>query len=127
MGVKALKEIFLRYKRIPCLSDANIHAVYGTVKNYFRSLLKPLIPHARWADVARAVDSKDKMDIGPMLHQTISELPQPNRDTLAYMIIHLKWVASSSNSKMLLAILHLAQIYLHCLLKQKNNSWLWRI
>ncbi|KAF2896541.1 hypothetical protein ILUMI_09632 [Ignelater luminosus] len=98
--VKALKERFLRGRGVPCLSDADIHVVCGTVKNFLRSLLEPLIPHARWADVVRAVESKDKMDVGPILYQIISELPQPNQDTLAYMIMHLKRVASSPNCKM---------------------------
>jgi len=32
----------------------------------------------------------DELDASSDLYQAISELPQPNRDTLAYLILHLQ-------------------------------------
>lgn len=41
-------------------------------------------------DVNVLVEIKDDGNSLAMLYQTISELPQPNRDTLACLMIHLQ-------------------------------------
>lgn len=63
--------------------------VCGTVKDFLRSLEEPLVTYARWNDFVNAVSANDVKDVAPALFQLISELPQPNRDTLAYLILHL--------------------------------------
>lgn len=37
------------------------------------------------------------------MFQCISELPQPNRDTLAYIVVHLQKVAESTSCQMPIA------------------------
>lgn len=43
------------------------------------------------------------------MYQAVSELPQANRDTLAFLMIHLQRVAQSPNTKMDIA--NLAKIF----------------
>lgn len=88
--VKSLKERFLKGKGAPCLNDIDIHVICGTVKDFLRSLHEPIITYGLWKKFVDAVEAKDPNDTQPSLYQAISELPQPNRDTLAYMILHLQ-------------------------------------
>lgn len=53
-------------------------------------LTEPLVTYGRWKDFVHAVKAQDQQDIVPALIQCVSELPQPNRDTLAYMMLHLQ-------------------------------------
>lgn len=62
----------------------------SVVKNFLRSLDEPLIPDKFCKDLIVAINVKDIKDITPTILQILSELPQPNRDSLAYMLIHLK-------------------------------------
>ncbi|KAG8228005.1 hypothetical protein J437_LFUL007978, partial [Ladona fulva] len=88
--VRALKEKFLRGKGAPNLSGYDIHVVCGALKDFLRSLREPLITHGLWHDFARASEAVDPGDCVASLYQAVSELPQPNRDTLAYLILHLQ-------------------------------------
>ena len=91
MGVvKALKERFLRGKGSPCLNQIDVHVICGTVKDFLRSLHEPLVTYGLWKKFVQAVETSDPIDVRPALYQVISELPQPNRDTLAYMMLHLQ-------------------------------------
>ncbi|KAJ8914407.1 hypothetical protein NQ315_017501 [Exocentrus adspersus] len=107
--VKSLKEKFLRGRGSPSLRDVDIHVICGCVKDFLRSLNEPLVTYKLWNDFVQAVETKDEHDIIPTLHQTISELPQPNRDTLAYMILHLQKIAQSPDCKM--PVENLAKIF----------------
>lgn len=87
--VKQLKEKFLRGKGSPNLRDVDIHVICGTVKDFLRYLHEPLITFTLWPRFVKCVEG-DQENITAGLYPLISELPQPNRDTLAYMMLHLR-------------------------------------
>ncbi|KAK4872799.1 hypothetical protein RN001_014828 [Aquatica leii] len=98
--VKALKERFLRGKTVPCINQVDVHVICGAVKDFLRSLQEPIVTVARWHDFVKAVEVTDKTERTSLLNQIIAELPQPNRDTLSYMILHLKRIADMPECKM---------------------------
>ncbi|XP_066583719.1 rac GTPase-activating protein 1 [Prorops nasuta] len=107
--VKALKEKFLKGKGAPNLSDIDIPTICSTLKDFLRSLREPLITVGLWGDFVQATTIPDKHDSDAALYQAISELPQPNRDTLAFLILHLQRVSSSPECKM--PISNLAKVF----------------
>lgn len=106
--VKQLKEKFLRGKGSPNLRDVDIHVICGTVKDFLRYLHEPLITFTLWPRFVKCVEG-DQENITAGLYRLISELPQPNRDTLAYMMLHLRTVAESPECKM--PISNLAKVF----------------
>lgn len=74
---------------------------------YYRSLREPLITVALMGDFVRATTLTDKQDAA--FYQAIRDLPQPNRDTLAFLMLHLQRVASSPECKM--PISNLAKVF----------------
>lgn len=73
----------------------DIHVICCTVKNFLRGLKEPLITHTLWHQFVRASNTKEDADCEAALYQCIAELPQPNRDTLAWMLLHLqRWVTN---------------------------------
>ncbi|XP_012252065.2 rac GTPase-activating protein 1-like [Athalia rosae] len=107
--VKCLKEKFLKGKGAPNLSEVDIPTICSTLKDFLRTLREPLITVGLWGDFARATTIADKQDADAALYQAISELPQPNRDTLAFLILHLQRVSSSPECKM--PINNLAKVF----------------
>ncbi|XP_012282678.1 rac GTPase-activating protein 1 [Orussus abietinus] len=107
--VKSLKEKFLKGKGAPNLSEIDIPTICSTLKDFLRTLREPLITVGLWADFARATTIEDKQDADAALYQAISELPQPNRDTLAFLILHLQRVSSTPECKM--PISNLAKVF----------------
>lgn len=84
------QERLLRGKGQPQLSQVDIHVVTGTLKLFFRSLKEPLITYTLWDSFVRIADLHDDIDVQTTVHSLIPDLPQPNRDTLAYLILHLQ-------------------------------------
>ncbi|XP_056130838.1 rac GTPase-activating protein 1-like [Lampris incognitus] len=99
--VKELKEKLLRGKTLPQLSKVeDINVITGVLKDFLRNLPEPLLTfHLNKAFMA-AAEIPDEDNSLAMLYQTISELPSPNRDTLACLMIHLKKVSQSVDTKM---------------------------
>lgn len=85
--VRSLKERFLKGRGAPCLNEIDVHVICGTVKDFLRTLNEPIVTYARWKRFVEATESNDSTQA---LCNIISDLPQPNRDTLAYMILHLQ-------------------------------------
>jgi Rac GTPase-activating protein 1 len=85
-----VQEKFLRGKGVPNLSKIDIHVVCGAIKDFLRSLLEPLVTYTLWQDFVKAAETSDPEDARAAMYQAISELPQPNRDTLAFLIMHLQ-------------------------------------
>ncbi|XP_075166190.1 rac GTPase activating protein tumbleweed [Haematobia irritans] len=91
--VKALKERFLRGKSPPHLANIEIHVLCGCIKDFLRSLREPLIPTNLWKDFCNAAQNPSEDNIQKDLHKAINALPQPNRDTLAFLIMHFQRIA----------------------------------
>jgi Rac GTPase-activating protein 1 len=98
--VKDLRDKFLAGRGCPNLSQVDVHVLCGTAKDFLRSLREPLIPNSMWSLFTQAADNPDMTDGESDLYQAISELPQPNRDTLAFLMLHLQKVSVSKACKM---------------------------
>ncbi|MEQ2277298.1 Rac GTPase-activating protein 1, partial [Xenotaenia resolanae] len=108
--VKELKEKFLRSKTVPVLSKVDdIHAITGLLKDFLRNLKEPLLTFRLNRTFMEAAEVSDDDNSIALMYQTISNLPQPNRDTLAFLVLHLKRVAYSLDTKM--DISNLARVF----------------
>lgn len=107
--VKRLKERFLRGCGSPSLSGEDIHVVCGCIKDFLRGLREPLVSSALWADFMDAATNREPSDANAAILHAVSQLPQPNRDTLAFLVLHLLKVAESPECEM--GIDNLAKIF----------------
>ncbi|KAF7653892.1 hypothetical protein LDENG_00077190 [Lucifuga dentata] len=99
--VKELKEKYLRGKTVPVLSRVDdIHAITGLLKDFLRNLKEPLLTFSLNRAFMNAAEVSDDDNSIALMYQTISDLPQPNRDTLAFLVLHLQRVADSVDTQM---------------------------
>ncbi|KAM3878567.1 rac GTPase-activating protein 1-like [Diretmus argenteus] len=99
--VKQLKERMLRGKTLPPLSKVeDINVITGVLKDFLRNLPEPLLTFHLNKAFMEAAEIQDEGNSLAMLFQAVSELPQPNRDTLACLMIHLKKVSQCVDTKM---------------------------
>nr|XP_032807165.1 rac GTPase-activating protein 1-like isoform X1 [Petromyzon marinus] len=99
--VKELKERWLRGKGLPALARVdNVHVVCGLLKDFLRSLKEPLLTHRLHHTFLKAIEISDEDNRAAAMYGAIGQLPQPNRDTLAYLMLHLQRVAESTECKM---------------------------
>ncbi|XP_021234911.1 rac GTPase-activating protein 1 isoform X3 [Numida meleagris] len=108
--VRELKEKFLRSKNIPLLSNVDdIHAVCGLLKDFLRNLKEPLLTFRLNKTFMEAAEILDEDNSVAAMYQAVGELPRANRDTLAFLMIHLQRVAQSPDTKM--DITNLAKVF----------------
>ncbi|NXE11905.1 RGAP1 protein, partial [Lophotis ruficrista] len=108
--VRELKEKFLRAKSIPLLSKVDdIHAICGLLKDFLRSLKEPLLTFRLNKTFMEAAEILDEDNSVAAMYQAVGELPQANRDTLAFLMLHLQRVAQSPETKMDIA--NLAKVF----------------
>ncbi|XP_070695930.1 rac GTPase-activating protein 1 [Pempheris klunzingeri] len=108
--VRELKEKFLRSKTIPVLSKVDdIHAITGLLKDFLRNLKEPLLTFRLNRPFMEAAEVSDDDNSIALMYQTISDLPHPNRDTLAFLVLHLQRVADSVDTRM--NISNLARVF----------------
>ncbi|KAF4792729.1 Rac GTPase-activating protein 1 [Turdus rufiventris] len=89
--VRELKEKFLRGKNVPLLSKVDdIHAICGLLKDFLRSLKEPLLTFRLNKTFMEAAEISDEDNSIAAMYQAVGELPQANRDTLAFLMVHLQ-------------------------------------
>lgn len=98
--VKMLKEKFLRGRGAPNLSNIDIHVICGAVKDFLRSLREPLVTPSLVSDFFRCIEPSEESDQQARMYQVVADLPRPNRDTLAFMILHLQRISECPECKM---------------------------
>ena len=92
-NVKDLREKLLAVgSRSPNLSQYNIQTLSGVVKHFLISLEEPLITYSMYKVITQAAILGNMVT----LLQAISNLPLPNRSTLAFLILHLKKIAEAT-------------------------------
>ncbi|KAF7208337.1 rac GTPase-activating protein 1 [Nothobranchius furzeri] len=108
--VKELKEKLIRGKTLPSLNKVeDINVIAGVLKDFLRNLPEPLLTFQLNKAFMEAVEIQDDGNCLAMLYHVVSELPQPNRDTLACLMIHLQKVSQSVHTKM--DIKNLARVF----------------
>ena len=86
-----LQEELVRGKIQPHrLSQVNIHVVTGALKQFLKTLKEPLITFTLWKSFVGICDLNEEMDVQTAIYALVPDLPQPNRDTLAYLILHIQ-------------------------------------
>ncbi|XP_028401138.1 rac GTPase-activating protein 1-like [Dendronephthya gigantea] len=97
--IRELKAEFLKGKGSPDLTkEGDENVICGILKSFLKQLSEPLLTfalHKRFLEAAEKTDDDDAL-----IFQAVSELPTANRDTLAYLMIHLQKVAQSRECKM---------------------------
>lgn len=107
--VRALKEKFISGKTVPNLSSVDINVLCGCVKDFLRSLREPLIPTGLWNTFSNAVQAVSTKQKQKELYDAIMSLPQPNRDTLAYLIQHFQRIAECKD--VMMPLVNLARVF----------------
>lgn len=91
--IKELKERLLKAKGTPNLQKIeDINVVCGCLKQFFIALREPLITNRLNPIFMQAIDEKSEAQVLAALFETIAQLPPCNKDTLAFIILHLQKV-----------------------------------
>ncbi|XP_061641543.1 rac GTPase-activating protein 1-like isoform X1 [Phyllopteryx taeniolatus] len=108
--VKVLKEKLIRGKTLPPLNKVDdINVITSVLKDFLRNLPEPILTFGLNKTFMEAAEIHDDGNSLALLYHTISELPQPNRDTLACLMIHLQKVSKSVDTKM--DVTNLAKVF----------------
>ncbi|XP_053568424.1 rac GTPase-activating protein 1-like [Bombina bombina] len=99
--VKDLKQKILQGKATAQqLGREDVHAVCGVLKDFLRNLKEPLLTFTLHSQFLEAADIIKESDSKAEICQAVHELPAANRETLAFLILHLHRVMQSTECKM---------------------------
>lgn len=94
--MKELREKYMCGKGLMMLHKVEeVHAVCGLLKDFLRKLKEPLITFKLHKTFMEASEMADEDKSVETLIKNIKELPKPNKDTLAFLILHLQRVMHS--------------------------------
>ncbi|KAI5627511.1 rac GTPase-activating protein 1 [Silurus asotus] len=94
-AVKELRERFLSAKPLLLHRVDDVHVVCGLLKDFLRKLREPLVTFKLHKTFMEAAELDDDDNGSAMMIQAIGELSQANRETLAFLILHLQRVTQS--------------------------------
>ncbi|XP_047465195.1 rac GTPase-activating protein 1 [Mugil cephalus] len=99
--VKELRDRFLQGKPALMLNKVqDVHVVCGLLKDFLRKLKEPLITFRLHRTFMEASELADEDKSSAIIYQAIAELPKANRDTLAFLMLHLHKVMRSPQCQM---------------------------
>uniref|UniRef100_A0A3B4UR88 Si:ch1073-416j23.1 n=1 Tax=Seriola dumerili TaxID=41447 RepID=A0A3B4UR88_SERDU len=99
--VKELRDRFIQGKTPLMLSRVqDVHVLCGLLKDFLRRLKEPLITFKLHRTFMEASELTDEDNSSAIIYQAIAELPKANRDTLAFLMLHLHKVMKSPQCQM---------------------------
>lgn len=96
--IKELKDKFMKGKSPDLTRVADINVICGVLKDFLRNLKEPLLTRALLGTFSLAADLVKSEECLSMMFEAIAELPDSNKDTLAYLMLHLQRVAANCDS-----------------------------
>ncbi|XP_038592285.1 rac GTPase-activating protein 1-like isoform X2 [Micropterus salmoides] len=99
--VKELRDRFLQGKTPLMLGKVHdVHVLCGLLKDFLRKLKEPLITFRLHRTFMEAAELADEDNSTAIMYRAIAELPKANRDTLAFLMLHLQKVMKSPKCQM---------------------------
>ncbi|XP_055012269.1 active breakpoint cluster region-related protein isoform X2 [Boleophthalmus pectinirostris] len=92
------------------LRGAEVNAVCGVLKLYFRELPEPLIPAELFQSLAQALDLTDTDARSSSLLSAMKSCPDTNRNTLLFLLHHLRRVSERQDVNKM-SLLNLATVF----------------
>ncbi|CAF0703600.1 unnamed protein product [Brachionus calyciflorus] len=101
LQVKQIKEKFFKRHQVPDIRKVNeVHVLCSFVKDFLNNLNEHLITYDSWHRFSKVCEIQNEQDRILELQQAIQDLPEANRDTLAYLILHLQRISETIECKM---------------------------
>jgi hypothetical protein len=99
--IKQLKERLVKRHQLPDLRKVNdVHVLCSFVKDFLSSLSERLITYDSWYRFAKACEIQNESERVHVLQEVIQDLPEANRDTLSFMLLHLQRINETPECKM---------------------------
>lgn len=101
LQVKQIKEKFFKRHQVPDIRKVNeVHVLCSFVKDFLNNLNEHLITYDSWHRFSKICEIQNEHEKIIELQQAILSLPEANRDTLAYLILHLQRISETIECKM---------------------------
>ncbi|XP_068610543.1 rac GTPase-activating protein 1 [Brachionichthys hirsutus] len=98
--VKELRDRFVQGKAPALGKVQDVHVVCGVLKDFLRRLREPLVTFRLHRTFMEAAELTDDNDGAAILDRAVAALPHANRDTLAFLMLHLHKVMRSPPCQM---------------------------
>ena len=99
--IKQLKDRLVKRHQAPNFNKiADVHVLCSFVKDFLNNLTEHLITYDSWYRFGRLCDMQNEAERIQLIEEAIMDLPEANRDTLAYLILHLQRISERSECKM---------------------------
>jgi Rac GTPase-activating protein 1 len=99
--IKQLKDRLIKRHQAPNFAKiGDVHVLCSFVKDFLNSLTEHLITYDSWYRFGKYCEMQNELERIRALEEAILDLPEANRDTLAYMILHLQRISERGECKM---------------------------
>jgi Rac GTPase-activating protein 1 len=99
--IKQLKDRLIKRRQAPNFSKINdVHVLCSFVKDFLNNLSEHLITYDSWYRFAKICEMQNELERIQQLEEAIIDLPEANRDSLAYLLLHLQRISERSECKM---------------------------
>ncbi|RMZ95726.1 rac GTPase-activating 1-like [Brachionus plicatilis] len=101
LQVKQIKEKFFKRHQVPDVRKVNeVHVLCSFVKDFLNNLNEHLITYDSWHRFSKICEIQNENEKIIESEQAILALPDANRDTLAFLILHLQRISETIECKM---------------------------
>jgi len=118
--IKQLKERLFKRHQVLDFRKTDVHVLCSFLKDFLNNLNEHLITYDAWYRFAKICEIQNENERMTCLQEAIQDLPDANRDTLAFLILHLQRISETPECKM--PVLNLARVFGPCLVGNSSAN-----